>query len=532
MSARILCVREQVEPAGLRRDWTGVLGHSHMLRNGGLPFEEAKAQLVAWTRRMDIAAVGVGSPWEPVSAAHYGQYEGPDRDRYFGGRVDPASVMDRDAVSGLIDDLNARAAGYTHFYLDNETPKGRYGHMWFYGYHYDVPAWHDYSQDRPIQYYRADPECEVNALTGQPHRRRCTLDILGVQRRAGALGVWAHPTSWWRSNGRFVTNIASEIVLHLLIDGRLDAMAVQGYDACHRSYQALWFHLLDTGAIVPGVAEVDGCFDSPKLADQAIAFRTLIPRERPLDTRAIVSAVRRGRMAASSGPCVDLLLDGVPMGGVCSTSPAHVHRGVVRAYPAPGESRLSRVELIGRGGTVLARVEAFAGGVIEFEVDGGAEPSYLVARVFGEHDQPDVPRQQSIRHCALGNPVYMHPRGFRRTPAKTDCILRFGSASPWIGGTFAVCGAAGETFESGPVRAGMVRGCWPAGAFVRLERDGTAPWQFHLAMENGKVQALLRYLHNGEFLKDFPGCAPGEVPTEAFRYAAMREALATLETDL
>ena len=30
-----------------------------------------------------------------------------------------------------------------------------------------------------------------------------------------------------------------------------------GYDACHRGYQRLWFHLLDTGAAVPGFAETD-----------------------------------------------------------------------------------------------------------------------------------------------------------------------------------------------------------------------------------------------------------------------------------
>ena len=522
----------QPAPAGLWQAWSTVSTHSHMLRSNVVSFDAAKQQLVAWCRQRQIAALGVGSPWDPVSGANYGRHEGVDRDRYDAGLIPPESVMDREAIRQLFDDLNRASAGDTLFYQDNENPKNRFGHIWYFGYHYDFPAWHDYDQNRPISYYANDPQREINPLTGQPHHRRSTLEVVATQRKAGALAVWAHPTSWWREHERFITNIATESVLHLLADGRLDGFTVEGYDACQRSYQALWFHLLDTGAIIPGFAEMDGCFDNNKPADRIHAFLNALPLPRPLDLAGIVRAARSGRVFATNGAFLTLEVDGVPMGSICRTSAGASHRVRVEAYPVAGQQAFSRLDLIGRGGRVLLSLPGFRGGVVEAEIAGSALPGYLVARAFGEHDNPDAARQQEIQEMAITNPVYLHPAGFRVDPMTTRTTIRIGAGSPWLGGEMRFEAADGTLLETQAVRPGALTQDLPASARVTLRRDGTPSRTFYLAMENERVQALLRYLHDGEFLRDWPALTPGEVPPEAFRLEKMRAALAEYAYDL
>lgn len=513
-------------PAAERDAWAGVATHSHMLRCRELDFEGAKRNLVEWAGRNRVAAVGVGSPWEPVSGAHYGQYETVDRDLYFSGQVEPESVMDRPSVEGLIAELNARSAGTTLFYLDNETPKNRHGHLWYVGFEYQVPAWHDYDQDRRVQFCETDPVQDWNRLTGRPHSRRTYLEVVARQRRAGAIAIWAHPTSWWRHDGAFVTNIAAELVTHLHADGFLDGMVVQGYDACHRAYQELWFDLLDRGACVPGFAELDACFDKASIAAQGCLLNQVPRRESPPTVEGLVRETRAGRHFISSGPHLVLQVDGQPMGSHVASGAGQGHRAVVQAWPAPGEPALSRVELIGPGGKVLAFATDFTGGEIRFDVAGVAGGGYVLARAFGAHDSPSEPRQQAIRHCALTNPVYLDtPLTPRLAPVETRLTLAVDPAGPAWRNPFRILTAAGEPLETGVLCETRLDLCVPAHARLELKPAGGALRDLSIAMANAPLRRHIDYLANGLFLEDRPGCACGEVPVEAFRFEAVREAL-------
>ena len=84
-------------PDDLRARYARVATHTHTIRSHDIDFESMKTRLVAWCRERGIRAIGLGSPWEPVSAATYGRCETVDRDRYYGGEIDPRSVMDRNA---------------------------------------------------------------------------------------------------------------------------------------------------------------------------------------------------------------------------------------------------------------------------------------------------------------------------------------------------------------------------------------------------------------------------------------------------
>lgn len=522
---------QPLTPNGREREgWATVATHSHMLRSHKVDFEVAKKNLVDWALAGHVAAVGVGSPWEPVSAQHYGHYERVERDRYYAGRVPIDSVMDRESILSLFDDLNRRSAGRTLFYWDNETPKNRHGHLWYVGFEYQVPGWHDYSQDRRVQFWDGDPCEDRNALTGGCHRRRSYMEVVALQRRAGAIGIWAHPTSWWSQYGQFVTNIAAEMVTHLHADGFLDGMVVQGYDACHRAYQALWFDLLDHGACVPGFAELDACFDQLPIAQKGCFLNVLPSATRTPSIESIVRECRAARHFVSSGPHLVLTLDGQPMGAHVASGADRTHRASLTAWPAPGEQSLSRVELLGPGGKALAVVEGFTGGVLEFDVSGAACGGYVVGRAFGEHDRPTEPRQQKIRHCALTNPVYLDSATTGRlTPVTTRLTVSAAVDAAENGAPFRVLSAAGETLDAGVLRASSeLRLSVPASARLELARtDGTLR-DIPLAMANPRLRAHVDYLADGLFLKDSPGCASGDVPVAAFRYEAVREALQDL----
>lgn len=509
----------------IAREWLTVLTHTHRWRwpddRATVPFEEGQRRLAEWCAGCGVKAVGVGSPWDPVSLENYLRYEGPERDRYYSGQIDPHTVMDTDAVYGTIDQLNRLGRGRTLFYLDNETPKGASCHIWWFGYRYDYPAWHDYSQDRPIHLFLSDTDIEINALTGQPHTRRTPFEIMAAQHEAGALGVFAHPTRWWTSGAEFVTNIAAFAPLFLAAYGRLDGLTVMGDRAFHRDCQGLWLHFLDTGAIVPGFAETDAalnCGPGPAGAGLYLNYMPVGPT--PSLTK-IVASARSGRSFASNGPLVTLEVDGQPMGSVVETGRGKAHRLEITAHPAPDEQFVGRLEIVSNQGRTIAVREHLRGSRITYRLAGRSEPGYVVARVFGEN----TPAGEAVKYHAVTNPVYLHPSGFHYGAATTACRIRFGPSSPWLGGGLEFQDPRGNSIGRQAVREGEVEESVPADSQVVLQKSGRRDLRFFIALENPAVQKRLLYLMHGDFRRDYPGIRPSQVPPEAFGLAGIRSAL-------
>jgi len=532
--ATLVFERAGPPPESLLAQYPAVVTHTHNWRFAdGEPrpsFDDAEKNLVDWCARLGVRAVGVGSPWDPANDAMFQRFEGPDRDLYYSGKFDQKSVMQTEHILEVISHLNELAARGTFFYLDNETPKNRMGHLWWFNYSYDYPAWHDYSQDRPIRMYRDDPSVEINPLNGRPHTRRDLFQVMAIQHRAGALGVFAHPTRWWISDGKFVSNIAALSGLILVADGRLDGLAVMSDRPFNRSAQDLWISFLDTGAMVPGFAETD--FFLNKAADHngLQTFRNFMHLNgQTLTAVHIREAARVGDAFASNGPFLTLSVDGVPMGSVCTTSPGKLHRIRLEAYPLPGSS-LSRVQLIGPHGAVLAEKRDFPGGVLEFEL-AGREPGYVLARAFGPGDNP-VAAPDQVRQAAFTNPIYLRPRGFHRAPLRTRCTLHVPGTSRWKGGTIQFQRNDGSLIRHQTVHVGTIRIALPANARILLTNPGQADWSFSIAMENSAAERLLSYLASGDFRTDYPGLRQGEVPPEAFRLGELKKALAEFDYTL
>ena len=532
---RLLTEKPGPPPQGLLHQYPAVVTHTHNWRfaEGDVPgsFDDAEKNLVAWCARLGIRAVGVGSAWDPANDAMFQRFEGPDRNRYYSGKFDQRSVMQTGHIRGVITHLNQLSAGRTWFYLDNETPKNRMGHMWWFNYFYDYPAWHDYSQDRPIRMYRDDPSVEINPLNGQPQVRRDLFEIMAIQHRAGALGVFAHPTRWWISNGKFVTNIAALAGLVLVADGRLDGLAVMSDRPFNTSAQNLWFSFLDTGAVVPGFAETDFFLNKASQHTTLDTYRNYMDLgERTITAAHLRDAALAGDSFASNGAFLTISVDGIPMGSVCNTSADKIHRVHVQAYPAHGSS-FSLIQLVGLHGEVLAEKQGFSGGVLEFELPGSNDPRYVLARAFGPGDNPLAAPDQ-VREAAITNPVYLHPAGFHIAAAQTACTLHVPDTSRWLGGTIEFTHPDGAPISTQRISPGVIRITLPANTRITLRKPGQPASSFFIAMENSAVQSQLSYLTSGRFRDDDPHLHPGEVPPQAFHLEELKNALAAFDYTL
>lgn len=510
--------------------WRGVLTHTHTYSGradyGGTQRPpESYAHMAAWAQRVGAAAVAMGSPWTPETSALYQRYDEDDRATYYDPGFDKRAVLETAGVATMLTEANRAAAGRTLFFLDNETPKGRYGHLWWVGWRQDFPAWHDYDQDFD-RWMLTQTKAGEHGDEPMAYARRPYLQIVAEQRLRGALGFWAHPTSWWTGDqGQFITNIAAEMPVHALAEGFIDGLVVMGYHPYRPEYLALWHDVLDRGYRAPGVAEMDSGLSDAGLWRRDSAMLNYVPAgPGALTVEAVLKAMRNGQMYASSGPHLDLQVDGQPMGSVIETSPAHRHHVVIEAQALEPDQRLC-VELCGRGGQVLWTRAAFSGGRIELAIAGLPARGYLIARVFAQ-DQRDLP-SRNVSQFAVTNPVHLHPRGQGfNPPTRTLAEVVVEASSEFLGGEMRGETAAGELLHVGRVCAGATRLDMPATGRIRMISSAGRVRTDYLVNANAPLQDALRYLYRGRFLDDRPELQSGDVPPEVWPWERMAAAMA------
>lgn len=495
-----------------------VLTHTHTYSgqsdHGGTTQPPRSYQMLAeWADRLDIEAVGMGSPYTPAlvdeSRRRPKGFAQEYYKHYSDGSFDPVSLRGDDEIHRMLREANAIANGRTLFYLDNETPKGRYGHLWWVGYQLDLPAWHDH--DQPYDHWM----CHVVAPGDDcdepvPYDRRPYSQIVALQRQGGALAFWAHPTSWWWGDQRrFITNIASEMPAHAIADGYLDGMVIMGYCSWRPEYMDVWFMLLDAGYRVTGVAEQDcGLSTEETWSCQRPHTNSIYIDNGEVSDRELVRAFATGRLAATNGPLIDLAVDGIPMGSVARTAAGQSHQVTIWVDPQGASGTL---DLVGLGGKVIWEQEVQAPAAVNLRIDGSDQRQYVVARFRSDLSQHNTP-------AAVSNPVYLHPRGqgFEK-PARTRLKLSIGTDSPYHGGRIHFEHANGERVGEASLTAGTIDEMLPAsGRFTLIGPDGQAKTEY-LINANPELLQLQRYLYRGRFLRDYPDLQPGELPVEAWR---------------
>jgi hypothetical protein len=474
--------------------------------------------LADWAERMGIEALGMGSPYTPGLVHAYRRFDVESPHLYYNDpSFDRLSVRGDGEIQRMLEEINAISGGRTRFYLDNETPKGRYGHLWWVGYHLDFPAWHDYDQIFD-QWMCRDMAATEDIDEPMPYERRPYRQIVAMQRKAGALGFWAHPTSWWRGDdGRFITNIASEMPAHAVADGYVDGMVIMGYRSWRPEYMGVWFMMLDRGYRVTGVAEEDCGLSREQTWQRPSAMTNHVHVEGDdLSVAALTKGFASGRLTATNGPMLDLTVDGQPMGNVARTAAGRAHR--VKIWIDPMEA-VGRLDLVSRGGEVVWEQEVRSPTVATLEIGGTDQRSYLVARFRADESRRDGP-------AAVSNPVYLlpHGQGFEQ-PTQTRLRLKISSDSPFCGGTIRFERADGVPIGSARLTAGAIEETLPAsGRFTLIAPDGATQSEY-LINANTELTRLQRYLYRGRFLRDYPHLKPGEVPPEAWGFDAHVEAM-------
>lgn len=498
-------------------------GHSHFVRNSKSDVPQSIKYAKEWCKDCGYQAYGVGSPWTNVSGQHYAECEGEKRSEYFAGLIKPEDIMDKEEIFAVIDELNKQ--DHTVFYIDNETPKNRFGHLWYVGFDYKVPAWHDYSQDKPVSFSPLDEIRDPNPLHKDGVQlRRTYAQVIAEQHNAGALAVWAHPTSWWfhpADTRNFTTNIAAELMPCLISNGHIDGITVIGYDAYHVDYQALWFALLDRKWRIPAYAELDGGFAGMPSKEKGL-FKNAIPLEakKMLTIDEFKEEYRLGHHYITSGPTLVMTIDGMPMGSTISSDNKKKFHGKLIAKPAPEQTKLSRVQLVTLNNKVIYEVKDFAGGIIEFDIELPADLdyTYIVARCFGEGDDPETMRQQQIKHCALTNPFFFATSAVEwHKPMQSKITINVSATSKYCGCEYVIDDLYGNVTERKKLEAGSIVVTTSPQSLLKLYDDNNVETIIPFSMENKELRAYLEGIASGKFLEQYPECVAGQVPVAVFR---------------
>ena len=302
-------------------------GHSHVCRKTTAP-DKSLPEQVALMKRQGLDYFGFGHPWEPWDLELIRDWElHPERKRIYREEeiwkyVDPCGWLRPDRFSYWkrhfsCDDFL--------FGVDLETPKIRFGHLWWLGWQPESAPWHDYDSDwTKWEATRVGPK--------PPFRLRMPAEVIRAQVAHGALPVYAHPTSWWLDHDHHITNISSTLVPDILTSQASGCLVVMGYEADHAHYQELWFALLNEGFFLTGVAETDACLDMPEPFERAV-FHNITPA-RNLTVHGIKTALKLGHNIMSTGPLLYVACGEAGPGDIVESSGGKVFIKVNGLEPA------------------------------------------------------------------------------------------------------------------------------------------------------------------------------------------------------
>lgn len=469
-----LCLRKIFDP----KAW-GLYSfdaHSHVSRDAN----SAEGTLTFAAEVMKSEAFDfffAGSPYDPDVHYQYLSRNFTDAHSY------------REKYAGLMGRVNDSS-----FVLDigNEVVKCRYGHLFLMNYCQRPPfSAHYDEQFDPWLFTKQGREPDYDIL--YPY------EAILRERGENSVAVAAHPTSWWwHENGEFITNIAATVGFDALA-GTIDAVVILGYQDERPYYEQLWYELLDNGYFMPGVAETDVAFDRLPGSDR-LRFRTYAWLEE-FSIDALCRAVRAGRCAASSGPVIQMRVDGLLSGGVLPW--------------APGQEFDVEVECAACTDGPLKHVQIIVNGRVEAEYPAQDGRFAIRHKVRVERDGYVLAKcRDAAGRVAIANPVYIRNAPFSNHGYLSSVrvnVLPEGTEGTWqLDGGEARAFAGGFELTMNPASE------------LRISAGGRdlAVKLFELR----ELQDIFKNLYFGRFNRNRQ-YEPGEVPAEAFQIRQIRELL-------
>ena len=362
-------------------------GHSHVFRkstNG-----QSLSEHCEMLRGLGLNYFGFGHPWEAWDLELIREWESSDANKKLYHHEAVWKVTDP-AFWTRPERFQAWRKKYTTgdfiFEVDCETPKIRFGHLWWLGWQPEHAPWHDY--DTYWTAWEVSGERRMLDAPPPPFTMRIQARAIRAQAAMGALPVYAHPTSWWWQDGQHITNIASTLVPDILTGQAAGCLVVMGYEANHKHYQELWFNLLNKGYFMTGVAETDACLDLVPF--ERAVFQNVTPAGE-FSTEGIKEALKAGHNVMTTGPGLAIACEQWRPGDTC---PAETGR-VTIACRELNNAHTYRLDVIHNGSVAMTRTIS---GVKEFDDEFLNEKTgWVVVRLVNESLPYDA---------AITNPIF------------------------------------------------------------------------------------------------------------------------------
>ena len=458
--------------------------------------------------------------------------------------------------------LNSLSTANAHVGMGAEFPKTRFGHVcwWKFPVISDPQGCYDNYHD--VEYFKVagisgrpitNPALEV------PYNGESPLNKIIRWKNQGGVSAVPHPTSWWMDNKQaslICTNIAADFCFALLAGKIYDSLAVMGYDAEHIFYQNLWFHLLNEGYRIAGVAETDGDMNGRhKIGD----FRTYVYcGAKSFKLKSFLKNLAAGKSFLTSGPVLITLLDDIHRPGAVINNDGKTHKlsVSVSSHPEPGEY-ISWLALYKNGRPVeIIDIEdkKLRSYNHEFTIKPDPERrTWFLVKVFGRNrprkkafadvmayaelcEREKNTEYTAIKQAAFTNPYYFEPESFIPPkilkPAFTGRIMDAATRQP-------LGGAMIEIFNKGDIIKTGITGSdgnfsfsgIPLSAELQISCSGYDRQFKNIYLDYPPLRDYFEYIYSGQWALSNQFLQPGQVPWTVFKFAELKQMLAAIHWD-
>jgi hypothetical protein len=444
-----------------------------------------------------------------------------------------------------------------HFQLQygSEMPKYRTGHTWWLGQTSTRNYfWNTMDSTYENQYYQSDKGTTWTFNT-LPLANIPDVEVVPRLKSADrSLAITAHPTSWWlQKRGdieKYVTNVGVNLSFGLLSGKIWDGLVAMGYDHDHFFYQNLWFHVLNEGYRMPGLAELDGGLGKEDKFYYG-SMRNYFHLDGDFTVEKLIEAARKGRSFLTSGPIVFSDVDGRYEYGDVIVSDGKPHTIHIKAL-ASGEAddRLSYV-LVFRNGKIVKLWDIRGQDKREFTDSitiSEKSNAWYIVKVYGKHAWKDTASLDVMSVCANGfressegemDVAFTNPFYFRIADAKEPEILQstVDLSVTFAGNTLKNVHIEllqdGRLIKTMTLKNGHGKFVMPINAVLKISVSGHPAIYRGLYLDYPPHRELIEELASGRWRDHYDSPArkfkPGEVPWDAFNFEKTKKVLSDVK---
>lgn len=504
----------------------------------------------------------INYPTDPADVTTFMEASGIDTVMLCQGWLSPRNSSRSCDGRKLAEFLESQSTARAHVFMGAEFPKTRFGHVCWWKFPVISDPFGCYDGYHDGDYFKVAGNTDKpidNPATEYPFKSESPIFKAKRWKREGGVSMVPHPTSWWmdKENASLIcTNIAVDYCFSLLAGDIYDTLAVMGYDADHIFYQNFWFHLLNEGYTIAGVAETDGDLRSKHKIGSFRAY--VYGGGCEFDRDGYLEALCAGRSFMTSGPVLIAKSDGkfLPGGKILNDGGRHSIKVTAKSHPDP-EEYLTWIILFKNGKPLeIVDIEDLRLRNYEhefsFKVDMGAREWYVV-KVYGK-DRPlskdfaDVMKYcelcesephyeyTKIRQAAYTNPFYFEPEGF----SKPDIIKPQLSGVIRDGKGKALENMTVTLIEDGSIVGTTVTDGTGAYRFdsvsllseIEITGSGYTKLTKSIYLDYPPLMRYFEYVYSGKWAIANKNLKPGQVPWSVFNFCELRKILSSIDWDL